>query len=451
MISSKVETKLTQLFKAIAESETEIEKLRQSLAEKHDFEPYAAFKRIDSSGLGYITITDLHQFLKDNNVFASEEDMHVIFHQLDSDRDQRMTYADFISAILTATNYHLRQLVTQRKPSPIDGNNPLPLHVEDLIAKIFEKEMDTSNKIEFLKEDLSDDRDFDNIRMFRAADVNNCGYLEQKGLEAFFKKNGWFATEGDLAALFHRIDKDRDGKVSFAEFVDTVTPIASTKVHRSKSPQRSPVQSIAVSVANSKAVSLANSKAASPRGYSMLLDSSNKTATLPHKRPGSPSKPFLATQKKSSYQHSINETVSKRLFQRETSVRSDVLKTPKRSQMINKEESYRSSPRRMSLKTSPRSPRRQSPLRGDEEEHLAKVLRNETELDRDIEKLRNELIFRSDFNLLDAFKLFDVNGRGFITSREFEMGLKELGVYPTKDEIFLVMKKFDKDEDGRLR
>lgn len=58
---------------------------------------------------------------------------------------------------------------------------------------------------------------------------------------------------------------------------------------------------------------------------------------------------------------------------------------------------------------------------------------------------------RSDFNLLDGFRFFDIKGRGYITSSELERGLEELGIFPTKDEIYLFFRRNDKDSDGLLR
>jgi len=56
-----------------------------------------------------------------------------------------------------------------------------------------------------------------------------------------------------------------------------------------------------------------------------------------------------------------------------------------------------------------------------------------------------------DFNLLDAFRVFDNKGRGYVTKLEFELALNEVGIYPTKDEMYLLFKRYDTDSDGLLR
>ena len=55
MISYDTKLKLKELFLCLAEEEIAMEKLRQILSSIKDFEPYAAFKRIDREGTGFIT------------------------------------------------------------------------------------------------------------------------------------------------------------------------------------------------------------------------------------------------------------------------------------------------------------------------------------------------------------------------------------------------------------
>jgi len=64
MVSVQTQYRLADLFKAIAEGEKQVEIIRQVLAEKSAFEPYAAFKRIDRSSNGYITTYELIDYLR---------------------------------------------------------------------------------------------------------------------------------------------------------------------------------------------------------------------------------------------------------------------------------------------------------------------------------------------------------------------------------------------------
>ena len=54
MISYDTKLKIKELFLCLGEEELAIEKLRQMLAAIKDFEPYAAFKRIDRERTGFV-------------------------------------------------------------------------------------------------------------------------------------------------------------------------------------------------------------------------------------------------------------------------------------------------------------------------------------------------------------------------------------------------------------
>lgn len=58
---------------------------------------------------------------------------------------------------------------------------------------------------------------------------------------------------------------------------------------------------------------------------------------------------------------------------------------------------------------------------------------------------------RTDFNLIDAFRIFDVEGKGWISVAEIKEGLSLFNLYASTEDIQLYMKRYDKDEDGRLR
>ncbi len=55
-------------------------------------------------------------------------------------------------------------------------------------------------------------------------DKQGDGFLTQKGIRDILSDHGYYATERELMSLFSKFDKDKDGLVSFAEFVEELTP-----------------------------------------------------------------------------------------------------------------------------------------------------------------------------------------------------------------------------------
>jgi Ca2+-binding EF-hand superfamily protein len=74
------------------------------------------------------------------------------------------------------------------------------------------------------------------------------------------------------------------------------------------------------------------------------------------------------------------------------------------------------------------------------------------ELEKRLEKIKVDLALRTDFNLIDTFRLFDAQGKGWITAEEVANGLFDyfsLTIQPK--DLVLYMNRYDKDRDGSLR
>ena len=64
MLSIETEARVAKLFLNLAEGEKSVEINRQVLADQLDFDPYQAFKRLDTQGKNSIDEFDIVDFLK---------------------------------------------------------------------------------------------------------------------------------------------------------------------------------------------------------------------------------------------------------------------------------------------------------------------------------------------------------------------------------------------------
>lgn len=74
-------------------------------------------------------------------------------------------------------------------------------------------------------------------------------------------------------------------------------------------------------------------------------------------------------------------------------------------------------------------------------------------IERDTESQKIDLALKSDFNLIDAFRVFDVNSRGYVTQQDLVDGLQlnlDYGDNISPNDIALVFKRYDRDQQGRL-
>lgn len=86
-----------------------------------------------------------------------------------------------------------------------------------------------------------------------------------------------------------------------------------------------------------------------------------------------------------------------------------------------------------------------------EEDELSRALKEMINIDKDLESTKQMLSLKTDFNIEDCYRIFDVDAKGYISLRELEEGYNLYKIYPQKAELELLMKKYDIDEDGKLK
>jgi hypothetical protein len=67
--------------------------------------------------------------------------------------------------------------------------------------------------------------------------------------------------------------------------------------------------------------------------------------------------------------------------------------------------------------------------------------------ENEVERLKCDLALRSDFNLPDAYRLFEVDKRGYVNDLDFKYGTNFLDVFPTSEEIMLAFKRYTNGGD----
>lgn len=85
-----------------------------------------------------------------------------------------------------------------------------------------------------------------------------------------------------------------------------------------------------------------------------------------------------------------------------------------------------------------------------EEENFVSYMRELLDLENQLERAKCDNIIKSDFNGEDAFSIFEADRRGYITDLDVKYGLNSLDIFPTQDEIALLIKRFDRRGEGIL-
>ena len=81
------------------------------------------------------------EFLDDNSVGYTQDELAYLFKRMDLDHDGRISYNDFNRSVLPKQDARLRQLASLRDSYYIEVNMLLPSDVENAMARLFDQEI----------------------------------------------------------------------------------------------------------------------------------------------------------------------------------------------------------------------------------------------------------------------------------------------------------------------
>ena len=292
--------------------------------------------------------------------------------------------------LLPCTDNLLRNVSLDRPSHRIGRFDSLPRDIELALLEIVEMEINLMRRQDSLKNDLEIRYDFSTLSAFRSVDKYNDGRIDNNNLGAFLRSCGTYPTETELLAIIRRIDTDGDAKLDYAEFAEFL---------RTACPPSRTVQEEAA---------LAERAKSAERYRRSQLQGSGSSPLRAHSPPRNTRSPG------------------------------------------------RQSPLRASSPEQPRQqPRYPSPMRKPllprpDEDELVQSLRDIMAIENEIEGQKSSIATKSDFNLTDAFAIFDQDHRGSVSVLDLRDGLSAIGVFPTSEELDLFVSRYDSTGDRRI-
>jgi len=280
----------------------------------------------------------------------------------------------------------LRNITLDRPAMRIGRYDVLPSDIEHALVAVLESEIALQRRLDTLKRDLEIRYDYSLLAAYRSIDKYNDGRIDTFNLGSFLRACGHYASEHELLQIVRRIDTDGDGRLNYTEFSNFV---------RSSYP------------------ALRSEPVSEPRTSSPLKSSAGLRSSSPIR-----SSPVRYSPVRQSHC-------------------SPVRSSPVRSSPV------RYSPVRV-------SPVRRPILHLHEEDQLVNGLRDFIALERELESSKVALTLKPDFNLHDAFRIFDQGHYGAISVADLRDGLAAIGVFPTSEETDLFFKRYDTSLDGRI-
>lgn len=243
-------------------------------------------------------------------------------------------------------------------------------------------------------------------------------------LQNFLKDLGKCLSDNEIISFIRYADRDEDGKISYSEFAQALLPSSQLPLEP-------------------------------------LISSPYKEKVLSYKKVHESSAKKHIKQEEDYSSYLINKSIrQERERERELELENSQYKQYLRSRSKSPKHSQYETPKKYARnlemedydRSSYKTPKyNYSPMPKHEELHLAKALKKQIDVERELEDLKQNLALKNDFNLLDAFRFIDRKARGYVSRIELEIALNDLGVFPSLDELKLFFERYDRDSDGLMR
>ena len=237
------------LFRTIAIDESDIERLRQELAQNREFDARTLFERINTNKDSHITAEELLKFMNDHYVKKPTlEKCQALIAEFDSSQDGTLQYDEFLNVIMPAANQSLRDycLYGRRVPSYYtEQSRPLPVSVSSMISRILERELNLQDKRTEARLDLFKHVDHSKYKTFHEMSRGQVT-VNMATLIIYLEDNGFHPRTEDLEAILRRCDHDADRCISFEEFCELTelpeggTPDDESMIHDTKTNMENP-------------------------------------------------------------------------------------------------------------------------------------------------------------------------------------------------------------------
>ena len=205
----------------------QLENALKSLAMRPDFTLIDGFGVFDYDNMGYADMNDIVEAFQIFDLRPSREEARLFLHRFDQNKNDRLNYSEFCEAFIPNDEKCAEILRNRSKKYP-DGYYYHRENFNQLthaaFAKVLKLHLDTVIKAEEIRQR------HENRPMFHYEDAFNTlnqwgdDYLTVENFDQIFKDYNFYATENELETLVNRFDKNKDGMVSFGEFVEEFSP-----------------------------------------------------------------------------------------------------------------------------------------------------------------------------------------------------------------------------------
>jgi Ca2+-binding EF-hand superfamily protein len=197
------------------------------LALQPDFNLMDAFQVLDRSAKGNVNATELHEVLADLGGYALRENVYLFHRRYDRNNDGRLLYSEFCDAFTPKSSSQALALTSRSAYYLHQGypkNEYFTRETRDLFLRTFKVHFNVEESAELLRKRLLRRPGFSAHDAFNACDADKNGYITRDEFKKILREYGFYALDSELTWLVDRYDRNRDGRISYSEFIDEILP-----------------------------------------------------------------------------------------------------------------------------------------------------------------------------------------------------------------------------------
>ena len=434
-------TKVAKLLLKISHYEEDIESLRQSLNDKPNFDIYQIFMTISNNNK--ISSKELSAFYSksnDNSLLSESVFSNIIFFY-DEDKDNLLSYSEFMTFILCDTNYTLRRN-SHDKICTADLRSSLPYDINQAIVSILSKEIELVNTIAEAKIDLSIEDIFNEVKINEYITPTSIWKIFNLG---YGNVSSNIYSSFDVENVMKRFDVNRDCKVDIDEFraiMEFGKEIVNTES------ENNVIEYNVKELNGSEEIISSSSKSRNNSMYNNYIKNSKKSNhTISNAKHNELNLGDKENKKYFDTTYTNNDMKSSLNFDYTSNTSSGLYNKIINENTITHSDSISSST--LFLRKSPI--RRYFNTQTNCFEEIQMFLRELMIIETELERIKSILSVRSDYNIETIFRYFESRSKpDIININHMKNGLNAFLVYPSEDEVYLLMKRFDLNLKGYI-
>ena len=148
--------------------------------------------------MGYLSHSDLSNFFVSNSNPQLYSDVALLLRNIDKYRDSRITYEEFIDAVLPKQDPGLKAIATSRAEYFVHPSEFLEYELEMALMRLFQQIITNAKQYDLLREELRRQYDFNASVCFELAKDSILSYVDLSSLDSFLRIHSRILPENEI-------------------------------------------------------------------------------------------------------------------------------------------------------------------------------------------------------------------------------------------------------------